>query len=230
MVTYDSTKNTVNLLQGSTLTGKSARNGNSGLFVNIDNTSTWEVTDASTLSILKNGGVLDLSAAGASLIVQRVRAVTTIGGAFMTGDGSFTQLASGTTLMTLIGGGPTSAKVAVASGAVVPVTLAGTLDITLENPFDAVGQTFTLFAWGARPATQFDEFLLNGVDIWQYKTAWAFDDVLIDGLLVSGSVTYSGSALTLAITQAVIPEPGTWVLMLGGLGVLGYLQRARRKV
>jgi len=25
-----------------------------------------------------------------------------------------------------------------------------------------------------------------------------------------------------------VPEPGTWALMLGGLGVLGYLQRARR--
>jgi len=33
----------------------------------------------------------------------------------------------------------------------------------------------------------------------------------------------------LKFEMEVIPEPGTWTLMLGGVGVLGYLQRVRRR-
>jgi len=38
----------------------------------------------------------------------------------------------------------------------------------------------------------------------------------------------TGHLWTLEVVD-IIPEPGTWTLLLGGLGVLGYLQRARRR-
>jgi len=183
-----SSLNTLNLAEGSTLTGWSSRNKIS-LSVNIDASSQWNVTDVSTLTNLNVEGTLGLTLSGTS---------------------------TGTAL--------TTAMVA-ASGT---ATLGGTLDISLSNLEDAVGKTFTLLSYAGRTGT-FDEFLLNDVDVWQSGTAWTFADMLIDGLLISGSVAYSGTALTLAITQVVIPEPGTWALMLGGVGVLGYLQRVRRR-
>ena len=41
------------------------------------------------------------------------------------------------------------------------------------------------------------------------------------------NVTFVDGVLSFELTQ--VPEPGTWALILGGLGVLGYIQRARRR-
>jgi len=215
------TRNTVNLALSSTLTGRSFRNSNSGLAVNIGNDSCWDVRGASNLNVLENSGVLDLRVAS-SLMVDRV---TSGSGSSMAGNGNFTQLASGSTLLSLTGGVVSGAKLIVTGTA----ALAGTLDISLSNLDSAVGQTFALLSYGGRTGT-FEEFLLNGVDVWQSGTAWTFEDVVISGYFVSGSVAYTANMLTLKITELeIIPEPGTWALILGGLGVLGYLQRARRK-
>jgi len=216
----DNMAGVVNLAQGSTLTGKSTHSNHltSGMTLNIENGSRWKVKDDSTLTTLKNEGVLDLSETGASL------KISSIGSDLLANKGNFTQTTDGTTLMALSGNGPTSALIT-ADGMAF---LAGTLDISMSNWDDAVGKTFTLVQWGGRIGT-FEEFLLNGVDIWQAGTAWTFDDMLIDSWLVSGSVSYVGNTLTLTITDAVIPEPGVWALMLGGVGVLGYLQRRRNR-
>jgi len=59
---------------------------------------------------------------------------------------------------------------------------------------------------------------------------YAFSGPLYSGTLM---IDYFGGTnkqdlVVTVINIEVIPEPGAWALMLGGVGVLGYLQRARR--
>jgi len=182
----------VKLADESTLAGMSTLSSGT-LNVNIDDTSRWDVTGASTLTNLTVEGELGLSLSGIS---------------------------TGTAL--------TTAQMAASGRATLT---GGTLDISMSDLEDAAGKTFTLLSYGSgnRVGT-FDEFLINGVDVWKSGTAWTFDEIAISGLLVSGNVAYDvDNTLILAITLVVIPEPGTWALMLSGLGVLGYLQRMRRR-
>jgi len=48
----------------------------------------------------------------------------------------------------------------------------------------------------------------------------------LDPNAIIDNISFDGSTLSFEMTQ--VPEPGTWALILGGLGVLGYLQRVRR--
>jgi len=214
------TRTTINLADNSEITGMSIRSGNSGLAVNIENDSRWNViAGASNLNVLENSGMLDLRT-GAFLTVNLV---ATGSGATMIGNGNFTQTADGTLGMSLIGGGATSAKLAVGGTA----TLAGALDITLADPLAAVGQTFDLLSYGS-VVDSFQRVLLNGANIWQNETEWDFR-VFEGEMIIFGSMSYGTGSLTMTITgYEPIPEPGIWALMLGGLGMLGYLQRVRR--
>ena len=76
--------------------------------------------------------------------------------------------------------------------------------------------------------------LMEGVDIDGFLGSEGdYKDIIDWSNLDSGWKVKEGSdhlvdgVLTFQLEQ--IPEPGTWAFMLGGLGVLGYLQRARRK-
>ena len=70
------------------------------------------------------------------------------------------------------------------------------------------------------------QVLFNGMDV--TSEYFSFSQFEWQGGLFE-FVDHHGMVTLNVLETPVIPEPGTWALMLGGLGVLGYLQRARRK-
>jgi hypothetical protein len=80
-----------------------------------------------------------------------------------------------------------------------------------SSPYDLV----TWLALGSTPLTTANvDLSLNGGDM---------------GLSSSDlSIVASGSNDILEFDAAVVPEPSTWALMLGGLAVLIFIQRRRR--
>jgi len=176
ILTSSSTQNTVNLSSNSTLTGMSTRSGVSTLSVNIDSTSEWDVTAASTLTNLNVRGTLGV---------------------------------------TLTGTGYTAALV-------------------------TVGTTLTIDSFTTEIMPIFDASFIYGEDI-QYSYQ-IFNTMAVSGRDFLPFVDWSNledgwTVITPSFTNGVlkwgleytIPEPGTWVLMLGGFSVLSYLQRRRHR-
>jgi len=169
--------NTLNLVQGSTLTGKSTRSANTDhtLSVNIGATSTWNVIDRSTLSDLTVDGTL---------------------GVLLTGTGY------------------TAALITLDD---VTLDLAAHVMPIFDGSFiygEGINYSYQIFNDDALSGVLGSDYL-SLVDWSNLAAGWiVINDSFDDGVLKFGLVQ--------------IPEPGTWALMLGGLGVLGYLQRVRR--
>jgi len=124
----------------------------------------------------------------------------------LTIQGNLTQSSDGIVVVEL--GGPSSGDVLDVTGI---ATLAGTLTVLrLPTYAPAVGDAFQVMTFASRSG-QFDQVSFNGF-----------------GSGVSFDVLYGATNLTLQV--AAVPEPGTWALMLGGLGVVVLLARRRRIV
>jgi len=96
-----------------------------------------------------------------------------------------------------------------------------------------IGAEFTLISnlSGTAINGEFGTIMLDGMAV----TNIGGDLYEFSGPLYSGTlqINYdggtSGHDLTVTVIDIeVIPEPGTWALMFGGLSMLGYLQHARR--
>jgi len=178
------TRNTVNLSSSSMLIGMSAKTPLAVLTMNITDGSRWIVTAPSAVTNMNNSAMLDLRTEGA-----RLTAV------------NFAQTSGGNTLIALNAGGPFGPFVTVDNTA----TFAGLLDLTLDSPSMAVGETFTLFQWDNRVDT-FEAMTLNGLDIWQSGESWDFTT----STGIDGTVTYGTDILTLAIT-GFTPTPSQMI-------------------
>jgi len=116
------------------------------------------------------------------------------------------------------------------------VVVKDTLDLTSSNGTVLLinniteGVFYTLFELnGGASLVGFDSGTVE--DYWASLTAgWnvsADTDLWEWEFKTDGSGNLLGAEFTSLV--APVPEPGTWALMLGGLGVLAYLQRARRR-
>jgi len=150
------------------------------------------------------------------------------GGTFTPGreDGSFATftvnsltIESGGILgATLTGTGYTDALVTVADTLTLDPN--GTIALIFDGGFiygAGIEYSFTIFNADALSGVTGSDYL-SLVDWSNLNPAWQ---------VLAGSASFEDGVLKFGLET--IPEPGTWALMLGGVGVLGYLQRVRRR-
>ena len=107
-------------------------------------------------------------------------------------------------------------------------TLGSVVSAISPPPVDGIQITgFSLYNSGGLSLSG-TKLLDGATDVWTLSTAHLVPDnyyLLVSGTLLSpAAASYSGS-----ITVAAVPEPETYAMLLGGLGVLGFLARRRSK-
>ena len=106
-------------------------------------------------------------------------------------------------------------------------TLGSVVSAISPPPVDGIAITgFSLYNSGGLSMS--GTKLLNGsVDVWTLSTSHLVPDnyyLLVSGTLLSAAAaSYSGS-----ITVTPVPEPEAYAMLLGGLGMLGFLARRRK--
>ncbi len=225
-----------------TLNGNSQLSGTitaSQMTVQSGNTAlTGVVTSAGTISViagatLTNTGTAagNMSVAGLLTGTGAIEGSVELSGTLAPGSGitrisgDFTMKAS--SLLTLAVSGTTAgvdySRIEVGG----LVTLNGTLDLTTLTGLTRIGDQVTL--------------ILNSGDV---GVSGSFSSVYVNGELqtvANSSFTYAGieyqiyynmnsdsGALANDVTLAVIPEPSTWAIIIGGMGMLIGFQRTRK--
>jgi hypothetical protein len=126
-------------------------------------------------------------------------------------DGSFSQAASGTFHVDVGGLGQTD--LFTVSGA---AGLSGTLEIACFAACSfTTGDTFTILDATTGLGGTFDSVVLNGFATGSFDVIYDLTQHDVR-LLVTSDIT------------AAVPEPGTWGLLIAGLGTIGFLTRRRR--
>jgi len=116
----------------------------------------------------------------------------------------------------------------ISTGSILDFTTSDTIFVTSGTLTLQAGVTLNLSGTGT-----YVLFDYNGADLAQTRSRSATGVWDTWDLGVYGGDdyirTWSNEAGILALTVEPIPEPGTWAMMLGGLGVLASIQRLRRR-
>jgi len=119
-------------------------------------------------------------------------------------------------------GGDSSDKINATS---VSLNSSGNLSLSLETGYTpAIGDVLYLIISGAAPTGTFAT--VNGSAITSNRFTFDGDTWQIGYNVTSGGVFSGGDDVAIE-ALAAIPEPGTWAMMLAGLGMLGVWQRSR---
>jgi len=97
----------------------------------------------------------------------------------------------------------------------------GSITLNLDGPF--VEGMMTLLD-ATHSVTNLSAFSFADITVGGKEVTWD-DDAWVGGG-IRFKVNYSADAITLNIVE-VIPEPGTWALIIGGLGALTLLRRRK---
>lgn len=133
--------------------------------------------------------------------------------------GDFTLAGTASTLLEI--GGASSFDLIHATGI---LTYGGGLTVIGIDGFDLdVAGTYALFTAGSfSNAADFNSVTINGITLTSQAGTWIGSD---------GRVSYQFSDATgvLAVETLSVPEPGTWAMLVGGMGLLAFNQRIRRR-
>jgi len=206
------TASNVHVSTGGSLTNNGTVNGNVGVS-----------------GLLNGNGTINgnLSLSGGTLAPGNSPGTTTVNGTYSMDAASTLsmQVTSGTTAGTY--------DQVVVSGS---VTLAGTLDLSSLSTLTALGQSITLIVNNSGQ-TAVSEGFFGTVKVDGTSVALGADNTFSITLgattteyqlaFTSSSSSSDGTANDL--TLMVVPEPSTWAMILGGIGMLAFGQRLRRR-
>ena len=82
-----------------------------------------------------------------------------------------------------------------------------------------------------RAGSPFDVTVFNGLSVSAYGARMDYSHTSTLGLILPDGVSYTSASGTFLSQAAVVPEPATWALMIGGFGmVAGAMRRRERRV
>jgi autotransporter-associated beta strand protein len=199
-----------------------------------------------SITTVNDGAALTGTGALGDLYVSAAISGTTAGGAIDPGEGEVSVSSNGTVAGNGMTGRLTTGNFNLGSGAHLSMQLGGTTagteydqllassvslmgdaQIHLINGYTpTAGDRFYLVLNGAGSAVGGNGFFsaINGQSALEGAT------VNIDGSLFTVTYLANGDGGSLAndiALQAAVPEPGTWAMIVGGMGMLGLFQRRR---
>jgi len=213
----------------------------SSLNMTLTNTVTFQTSDAgatinpTNFSGINGGNGQTYTASGAAQTI-------TLGG-ILSGHGSLT--ASGGGVLVTSGANTYSGGTSVINGTQLHLNSAGTGNVHVDANFSdlqlnlstAIASTATLTLDSATASEVDLDFSLTGTDVIGALdingtsiaagtyTAAELDAMTVGGVPVTDFTDNSGGLNSLTI--GVVPEPSTWTLLLGGLGLVGLVARRR---
>jgi autotransporter-associated beta strand protein len=246
----------VTVASGATLNGTGSLAGNvvvngtlsGGLTLNGDATINMGAAAAATF----NGSIANFGSISSAVTVASGKALTGSGsfGSDLTVNGSMTPGASGIGSDTITGnlGFGTSAQLSIVLGRTTagaqPVGGTDYGQVTVGGNVSLDGTLALTIGTGIQEGDVFYLIVNNGIN----SLATAFSGITVNGSLISGNeFTYNGQSYAVSYTAdasagaagfssttgndlavAAVPEPGTWAMIVGGLGMLVSFQRRKR--
>lgn len=104
--------------------------------------------------------------------------------------------------------------------------LGGGFDLSLAGDFDLTGFLTNMGTLaGGSSATLTVSFDTTGAE-----AGWHYGTVVFHPTSTNGAGTVTQGDVTLTLQFEAVPEPATWTMLMGGLGMMAFIQRARRKL
>jgi hypothetical protein len=240
-------------LGATTLTGASTLGGittASSINVASGSTSVTGTTTGSTISVatgatMNNNGTLqgDTSVAGllngtgtitGSLGLSGTLAPGNSGAGIATLTGNFTLASTAVLSMEvtgMTGAGVSYDQISVGGNGSL-VSLNGTLDLTKLNNMTTLGEQITLILNSSNLAISgtFSTIDVGGIAQTITNSSTSYSDFIYNG--TQYQIAYNvdaGDGTANDVILSVVPEPGTWAMMVGGFGLLAFGQRLRRQ-
>ena len=215
------------------LAGQASGTGTLSVGIGAGFSTVGEKSGTTTLALQSNevnGSGLGTTSIGNQVITMNVQVNEYASPTFTkaSGDGTLTKL--GSTSYTLDFG---SFNLATGKTATLDLTnylLDPTYQDLLNGTFNVTGTGFTIVSGGNIGS----DIAING----SHSITIGFDTLTTGGFTgqltfnptsVNTSGTSSMAPITMDLQAMVVPEPATWAMMIGGLGMLGFAQRLRRR-